>query len=101
MKGIHRVVIQNKRIRYAFELRRNLTVLRGDSATGKTTLIEMIQEFINNGEDSCGFDICGHVLASGAACPGIGGTGISSGENCRCFHVTANPRHVLYSESEE
>ena len=52
MKGIHRVVIQNKRIRYDFELRRNLTVLRGDSATGKTTLIEMIQEFINNGEDS-------------------------------------------------
>lgn len=49
----------------------------------------------------CGFDICGHVLASGAACPGTGGTGISSGENCRCFHVTANPRHVLYSESEE
>lgn len=42
MKGIHRVVIQNKRIRYDFELRRNLTVLRGDSATGKTTLIEMI-----------------------------------------------------------
>ena len=52
MKGIHRVVIQNKRIRYDFELRRNLTVLRGDSATGKRTLIEMIQEFINNGEDS-------------------------------------------------
>ena len=52
MKGIHRVVVQNKRIRYDFELRRNLTVLRGDSATGKTTLIEMIQEFINNGEDS-------------------------------------------------
>ena len=52
MKGIHRVFIQNKRIRYDFELRRNLTVLRGDSATGKTTLIEMIQEFINNGEDS-------------------------------------------------
>ena len=52
VKGIHRVVVQNKRIRYDFELRRNLTVLRGDSATGKTTLIEMIQEFINNGEDS-------------------------------------------------
>ena len=52
MKGIHRVVIQNKRIRYDFELRRNLTVLRGDSATGKTTLIEMVQEYINNGEEN-------------------------------------------------
>lgn len=52
MKGIHKVQIQNKRIRYEFELRRNLTVIRGDSATGKTTLIEMVQEYINNGEDS-------------------------------------------------
>ena len=52
MKGIHKVSIENKRVRYEFELRRNLTVLRGDSATGKTTLIDMIQEHINNGEDS-------------------------------------------------
>ena len=52
MKGIHRVVIQNKRIRYDFTLQRNLTLLRGDSATGKTTLIAMVQEYINNGEDS-------------------------------------------------
>ena len=52
MKGVHRVVIQNKRIRYDFELQRNLTILRGDSATGKTTLIGMVQEYINNGEDS-------------------------------------------------
>ena len=52
MKGIHRVIIQNKRIRFDFELQRNLTILRGDSATGKTTLIDMVQEYINNGEDS-------------------------------------------------
>ena len=52
MKGTHRVIIQNKRVRYDFELRRNLTVLRGDSATGKTTLIDMVQEHINNGSDS-------------------------------------------------
>ena len=52
MKGIHRVIIQNKRIRYDFELRRNLTVLRGDSATGKTTLIDMVQEYLNSGNDS-------------------------------------------------
>ena len=52
MKGIHKVQIQNKRIRYEFELKRNLTVIRGDSATGKTTLIDMIQEHINSGDDS-------------------------------------------------
>jgi predicted ATP-binding protein involved in virulence len=51
MSGIYRVIIQNKRIRYDFELKRNLTILRGDSATGKTTLVDMIREYINNRED--------------------------------------------------
>ena len=44
MKGIHRIIVQNKRVKYDFELRRNITVLRGDSATGKTNLVEMIRE---------------------------------------------------------
>ncbi|MBQ9395283.1 MAG: translation initiation factor 2 [Proteobacteria bacterium] len=52
MKGIHRIIVQNKRVRYDFELRRNITVVRGDSATGKTTLIEMIREYANNGASS-------------------------------------------------
>lgn len=52
MKGTHRIMIQNKRVRYDFVLQRNLTILRGDSATGKTTLVSMIQEYIDNGEDS-------------------------------------------------
>ncbi len=52
MKGIHRIIVQNKRVKYDFELRRNLTVIRGDSATGKTTLIEMIREHANNGASS-------------------------------------------------
>ncbi len=52
MRGIHRIIIQNKRLRYDFEVRRNLTVIRGDSATGKTTLIDMIQEYTDNGTAS-------------------------------------------------
>ena len=52
MKGIHRIVVQNKRVKYDFELRRNITVLREDSATGKTNLIEMIREYANNGSSS-------------------------------------------------
>lgn len=46
MKGQHRIVIRNKRIQYDFVLKRNLTVIRGDSATGKTTLIDMVREFV-------------------------------------------------------
>ena len=52
MKGTHRVVVQNKRIRYDFEIKRNITVIRGDSATGKTALIDMIREYFENGNAS-------------------------------------------------
>lgn len=48
MKGKHRVIVSTKRLKYDFELRRNLTIIRGDSSTGKTTLIDMIREFVNN-----------------------------------------------------
>lgn len=48
MKGKHRVIVSTKRLKYDFELRRNLTIIRGDSATGKTTLVEMIQDYTNN-----------------------------------------------------
>lgn len=49
MKGSYHITVQNKRIRYDFEIRRNITVIRGDSATGKTTLIDMVQEYYENG----------------------------------------------------
>ena len=42
MKGIHKVVVGTKHLKYEFELRRNLTIIRGDSATGKTTLVDMM-----------------------------------------------------------
>ena len=48
MKGKHRVVVSTKRLKYEFDLRRNLTIIRGDSATGKTTLVDMIRDFANN-----------------------------------------------------
>ena len=43
MKGKYRVVVSTKRLKYDFELHRNLTIIQGDSATGKTTMIDMIR----------------------------------------------------------
>ena len=40
MKGKHKIVVSTKRLKYEFELHRNLTIIRGDSATGKTTLVD-------------------------------------------------------------
>ena len=48
MRGKHRVIVSTKRLKYDFEIRRNLTIIRGDSATGKTTLVDIIQEYVNN-----------------------------------------------------
>ena len=41
-----------KGMRFAFSIKRNITIIRGDSATGKTTLFSMIEEYGNLGKDS-------------------------------------------------
>ena len=52
MKGSIHIIVQNERIKYEFVLRRNLTIIRGDSATGKTMLVDMIREYKSLGEES-------------------------------------------------
>ena len=45
MKGKHHIILETKRIRYEFDIKRNITVIQGDSATGKTTLIGLLAEY--------------------------------------------------------
>lgn len=52
MKGRVKISVSNGSLKYEFELRRNITIIRGDSATGKTTLVEMIQEYYEAGSHS-------------------------------------------------
>ena len=52
MKGSYRIIVQNAKVRYDFEIRRNITIVKGNSATGKTTLVELIREYYENGEES-------------------------------------------------
>lgn len=52
MKGKYNVVIQNKRIHYEFEIKRNITIIKGQSATGKTALVDMVREHYENGSAS-------------------------------------------------
>lgn len=51
MIGKHEIIIENAYLQYRFTISRNITVIKGDSATGKTTLIEMIRQY-NEEEDS-------------------------------------------------
>ena len=48
MKGRISVTVQNNRVQYKFTLNRNITILRGNSATGKTTLIDMVGAYEND-----------------------------------------------------
>ena len=52
MKGSHAIRVGNARVQYKFTLNRNLTIVRGDSATGKTTLVDMIAEYEREGAAS-------------------------------------------------
>lgn len=44
MRGKHRVIVKNNRLHYEFVIKRNISIIKGDSATGKTTLIDMIRQ---------------------------------------------------------
>ena len=52
MKGKYEIVVKDSRIQYKFTITRNITILRGDSATGKTTLINMIAAYQQDKESS-------------------------------------------------
>ena len=52
MRGKYHIIIQNSRIKFEFDIKRNITVIRGDSATGKTTLISLLDMYERMGEES-------------------------------------------------
>lgn len=45
MTGTHHVEVKNRDAVFKFDLYRNITIVRGDSGTGKTTLYEMIADY--------------------------------------------------------
>lgn len=45
MNGSHEIIVKNNRVQYRFTISRNLTMLRGNSATGKSTLVDMVAQY--------------------------------------------------------
>ncbi len=58
MKGKHRVIIETRKVKYDFWIKRNITILTGDSGSGKTVLIDFIREYRRYGSDSGVSVIC-------------------------------------------
>ena len=67
MRGDYRVVVRNNKVQIKLHIRRNLTILQGNSATGKTTLLDLIDAYDNLGADS------GVVVNCDVPCKVIGG----------------------------
>lgn len=67
MKGKYSVFVQNNRLRYEFTISRNITIIRGDSATGKTTLLDLLNAYDRDGESS------GVLVKCDVPCVVIGG----------------------------
>ena len=55
MKGSIKVQVSNSHISFTLELERNITIICGDSATGKTTLIGMLRDYEENSRSSLYF----------------------------------------------
>ena len=67
MIGSYSVRVSTSRLIYTFTINRNITIIKGDSATGKTTLVELIREHYEAGEKS------GVEIQSKVPCRTLGG----------------------------
>ncbi len=52
MVGKYSIEVYNKKVHYFLTVKRNITILRGNSASGKTELIRLIGDYEANGSSS-------------------------------------------------
>ena len=52
MVGKYSIEIYNNKLHYEFEIKRNITIIQGNSATGKTTLVNLISDYERLGNKS-------------------------------------------------
>lgn len=62
MRGIQHIEVSNRDAKFEFDLYRNITIIRGKSGTGKTTLFDMIADYTRQKEKS------GVNISSAKAC---------------------------------
>ena len=58
MKGSHRIIVESRKVKYDFVIHRNITIITGDSGSGKTVLIDLIHDYGRYGADSGVFLSC-------------------------------------------
>ena len=68
MRGLHHIILETRRLKYEFDIKRNITIVLGDSATGKTTMMGLLREYGLRRESS------GVTLNSDVPCEVYAGT---------------------------
>lgn len=58
MRGAHRIIVESRKVKYDFVVKRNITILTGNSGSGKTVLIDLIRDYRRYGADSGVFVSC-------------------------------------------
>ena len=91
MKGKYKIRVYNRFVRFDFEIERNISIIRGDSATGKTTLVNMIADYGNEGTAS------GVVLESSIECIAM----VGQGNNWKKFLEGISGSIVFIDEGEK
>lgn len=67
MIGSYTIKVSTKRVEYNLKINRNITIIKGDSATGKSTLISLIHRYYEQGNKS------GVKLQCNKVCMTLGG----------------------------
>jgi hypothetical protein len=52
MKGNYKIIVRNSKVQFTLEIERNITIISGQSGTGKTTLIGLLQDYEQLGKQS-------------------------------------------------
>ena len=52
MVGKYKIEVSNNRVTFFLEVKRNITIIQGDSGTGKTTLIRLLSDYNRLGPSS-------------------------------------------------
>lgn len=55
MVGFSKIKIWNNKVHYTLEIKRRITIIKGDSATGKTTLYDLVKSKTARRESNCKF----------------------------------------------
>lgn len=90
----YHIMVANATSKYELDIKRNITILKGDSATGKTVLVDMIRNYVQNGPDS------GIALICDIPCSVIAGNmweeQLTPINGSIVFIDEGNLRHIIY-----